>query len=266
VLKVNCLIPGDQINDDDHARTLFQNALQANPQLAFLSGMDAGTSTTRLRVTGVPDGNNEWVQQFVQEKASAVQVDVGTLDIISNGLIHYQMLRFCHYRFCFSCAYTLTPLISDILAQVDATILEVLCQKDTTNAHGEWTAVFRRFADMKVQPPHFVGGFGVTPNTGSAISAFYAASVSLVQWLGSGSHPKQNFIDLASTWGPWQDSANPDLWNALKQAHQVLLTDVGCYEWSIDGPASRQFRKSRARATILLQTLRSLQLATSSHL
>jgi len=24
---------------------------------------------------------------------------------------------------------------------------------------------------------------------------------------------------------------------ALKQAHQVLLTDFGCHEWSIDGPA-----------------------------
>ena len=102
MLKFNCFFPGDQINDDDHARTLFQNALQANPQLAFLSGMDAGTSTTVLRVTGVPDGNNEWMQQFVQEKASAVQVVVGTLDIISNGLIHYQMLRFCQNRFCFS--------------------------------------------------------------------------------------------------------------------------------------------------------------------
>ena len=25
---------------------------------------------------------------------------------------------------------------------------------------------------------------------------------------------------------------------ALKQAHQVLLTDFGCHEWSIDGPAA----------------------------
>ena len=39
-------------------------------------------------------GNDEWVQQFVQEKAAAVQADVGKLDIISDGLIHYQMLRF----------------------------------------------------------------------------------------------------------------------------------------------------------------------------
>jgi len=31
-----------------------------------LSGMDAGISTTGLCVTGVPIGNDEWVQQFVQ--------------------------------------------------------------------------------------------------------------------------------------------------------------------------------------------------------
>ena len=44
--------------------------------------MDAGISTTGLRVAGVPIGNDEWVQQFVQEKAAAVQADVGKLDII----------------------------------------------------------------------------------------------------------------------------------------------------------------------------------------
>ena len=96
---------------------------------------------------------------------------------------------------------------------------------------------------MKLQLPHFRGGFGVAPNAGNAISAFYAASVSLVQWLGCCSHAEQNFIDLASTWAPGQDSANPDQWSApillvLKQAHQNLLTDFGCHEWSINGPAS----------------------------
>jgi len=95
---------------------------------------------------------------------------------------------------------------------------------------------------MKLQLPHFQGGFGVTPNAGSAISAFYAASVSLVQWLCFCSHAEQNFIDLASTWAPGQDLANLDQWSApilpaLKQAHKVLLTDFGCHEWYIDGPA-----------------------------
>jgi len=140
--------------------------------------MDAGISTTGLRVAGVPTGNDEWVQQFVQEKTTAVQVDVGKLDIISDGLIHYQILRFCqNTRLVLLGRNTPTPLISDIFAKVEDTILEALCRKGTTDAHGEWTPVFRRFVDMKLQLPHFRGGFGVTPN----ISAFYAASVSLVQ-------------------------------------------------------------------------------------
>ena len=59
--------------------------------------MDTGISTTGLRVVGVPVGtdDSELVQQFVQEKAPAVQVDVGKLDIASDGLNHYHMLHFC---------------------------------------------------------------------------------------------------------------------------------------------------------------------------
>ena len=126
-------LSSDRINDDDHARALFQNILQANPQLACLLGMDAGISTAGLCVAGVPTGKDEWVQQFVQEKAAAVLVDVGKLDIISDGLIHFQMLRFCQKtRLAFLGRNTPTPLISYILAQVYATILEALCQKGTT--------------------------------------------------------------------------------------------------------------------------------------
>ena len=92
VPNFNCFFPGDRINDDDHGHAHFQNALQANPQFAYLSGIDAGISTTGLRVARVPIGSDEWVQQFVQDMAAAVQVDVGKLDVISDGLVHHQML------------------------------------------------------------------------------------------------------------------------------------------------------------------------------
>jgi len=120
-------------------------------------GMDAGISTTGLHVAGVPISTDEWVQQFVQEKAAAFhRVNVGKLDIISDGLTHYQMLRFCqNARLAFLGRNTLTPLISDTLTQVNATILEALCRKGTTKAHDKWTAVFRRFVDMKLQLPQF---------------------------------------------------------------------------------------------------------------
>jgi len=63
-----------------------------------------------------------------------------------------------------------------------------------------------------------------------------------MQWLGFCSHAKHNCIVLASTWAPGQDLANPDQWSALillalRHAHRVLLTEFGCHEWSIDGPA-----------------------------
>jgi len=79
---------------------------------------------------------------------------------------------------------------------------------------------------MKLQLPHSRGVFGETPNAGSAISAFYAASVSLVQRLGFCSYPEQDFIEFARTWASGQDLANPDQWTvsiliALKQTHQV---------------------------------------------
>jgi len=128
VPKFKCFFPGDWINDDNHGRALFENALQANPWLSSLSCMDADISTTGMRVAGVPIATDEWVQQFVQDKAAAVQFDVGKVDIISDGLIHYQMLRFCQNTcLAFLGRNTSTPLISDILPQVDVTILEALC-------------------------------------------------------------------------------------------------------------------------------------------
>jgi len=138
--------------------------------------------------------------------------------------------------------------MSNIFTKVDATILEALSRKGTTNAHGKWTAVFRRFIDMKFQLPHFQGGFGVTPNAGSAISAFYVASVCLVQWLGFCSHTEQNFIDLASKWDLGQDLANLDqrsapILLALKQAQQVLLTE----EWWSQPIDTLRLRRSYRR-------------------
>ena len=55
--------------------------------------MDAGISTTGLFVAGVPIGNDDCVQQYVREN------NVGRPDtmIISDDLIHLQMLRFCQH-------------------------------------------------------------------------------------------------------------------------------------------------------------------------
>ena len=60
---------------------------------------------------------------------------MGKFDIISDGLIHYQM-RFCqNTRLAFLGRNTPTPFISDIFAKVDTTILEALCRKGTTETY-----------------------------------------------------------------------------------------------------------------------------------
>jgi len=89
---------------------------------------------------------------------------------------------------------------------------------------------------MKIQVPHFRGGFGITPNEGSAISAFYSATCALVVWLGrhGGNRPAHDF---ANTWAPGMNPTSPDSWHApllqsLSASHALLLQDYGCVEWT----------------------------------
>jgi len=51
---------------------------------------------------------------------------------------------------------------------------------------GMWIGLhIRKFANMKIQVPHFRGGFGITPNEGSTISAFYSVRWSS-GWVATG--------------------------------------------------------------------------------
>ena len=99
-----------------------------------------------------------------------------------------------------------------------------------------WSPHLCKFANMKIQVPHFRGGFGITPNEGSSISAFYSATCTLVVWLGShgGNRPAQDF---ANTWAPGLNLTSPDSWHApllqsLSASHALLLQDYGCVEWT----------------------------------
>ena len=106
-----------------------------------------------------------------------VLTDVAKLDVV----IHFQLLNFCqNTRLAFLGRNTPTPLISEILAQVDDTIVEAVCRNGTGGGHVDWTPHLRKFANMKMQVPHFRGDFGITPNEGSAISAFYSATYALI--------------------------------------------------------------------------------------
>ena len=86
----------------------------------------------------------------------------------------------------------------------------------------DWSPHLRRFANMKIQVPRFRGGFGITPNEGSAISAFYSATCALVVWLGShgGNRPAQDF---ANTWAPGLNLTSPDSWHATSSAGSIRI-------------------------------------------
>jgi len=102
--------------------------------------------------------------------------------VLTDGMIHYHMMRFCqNTRPGFLARNTPTPLISDSPGSLDAFILESMCTKGTGGTHMDWTHELRSFSNMKLQLPHHRGGFGITPCAGSAISAFYASTASLVR-------------------------------------------------------------------------------------
>ena len=121
VPKFNCYVPGNCL-DDDQAREFFKDTLANRQSFSDLAAMDAGVSTKGLRVAGVPIGDDAWVTKFVAQKVEAVIVDVGKTDhVLTDGIIHYHILRFCqNTRPVFLARNTLTPLILDSLGSLES--------------------------------------------------------------------------------------------------------------------------------------------------
>ena len=121
-----------------------------------------------------------------------------------------------------------------------------MCIKAIGGTHTDWTSELRSFAqaNMKLQLLYHRGVYEITHCAGSAISAFYASTASLVQWLGLHSNAQQDLANLATFWARGQDMSNPDSWTAsiltaLKCAHALLLAVYECIEWGpAAGPAS----------------------------
>ena len=104
-----------------------------------------------MRVAGVPVGVDAWLKTFVAKKTQSVTTDVAKLDVVSDGLLHNQLLHFCqNARMAFLGRNTPTPLLSEFMAQVDDTIVEAVCR------HG--TGLLRRCAGME---PHDCGGSSI---------------------------------------------------------------------------------------------------------
>ena len=87
------------------------------------------------------------------EKARAVITDVAKLDVVTDGLIHIQLLNLCqNTRMAFLGRNSPNPLISEIMAQVDDTILEAVRRNRTSHVagHVDWTPYLRKFGNMKI--------------------------------------------------------------------------------------------------------------------
>ena len=164
VPKFNVFFPDTSFSLDT-GRSALDSAVRADPALVDLAAMGAGVSTDGMRVAGVPVGADAWVKTFLEKKARSVITDVVKLHVVSDGLLHNQLLNFCqNAHMAFLGRNTPTPLLSEFLAKVYDTIVEAVCRHRNGGGHVDWSPHLRKFANMKIQVPHFPGGFGITPN------------------------------------------------------------------------------------------------------
>jgi len=150
VPKFNLFFPDTSFTLDT-ARSALDSAVSADPALADLAAMVAEVSTDGMRVAGVPDSVDAWVKTFVEKKARSVITDVAKLDVVSDGLLHNQLLNFCqNARMAFLGRNTPTPFLSEFMAQVDDTILQAVCRHGTGGGHVDWSPHLRKFANLKI--------------------------------------------------------------------------------------------------------------------
>ena len=128
VPKFNVFFPDTSFSLDT-ARSALDSAVRADPALTVLATMGAGVLTDGLCVATVLVGVDAWVKTFVAKQAQSVITDVAKLDVVTDGLLHNQLLNFCqNARMAFLGRDTPTPLLSEFMAQVDDTIVEAVCR------------------------------------------------------------------------------------------------------------------------------------------
>ena len=159
VQKFNVFFPDTSFSLNT-ARSALESAVREDPTLADLATMGAGVSTDGMRVAGVPVGVDAWVKTFVAKKARSVMTDVIKSDVVSDGLLHNQLLHFCqNARMAFLGRNAPTPLLSEFVAQVDNTIVEAVCRKLEM---GVWIGlhIFANLLTCRFRCPTFVGDLG----------------------------------------------------------------------------------------------------------
>ena len=132
----------------------------------------------------MPIGSPDFVTAFVKSKTAAMVDDVRKLQVLSNGLTHFRLVKFCHSTRLSYLNRNLPPAVMRNtlcgLQTVDtANAMEVLRHGTDTEAHessflcDKWDEAERKWHIRTVQISHHLGGLGLTPQCASGIGAFY---------------------------------------------------------------------------------------------
>jgi hypothetical protein len=167
---------------------------------------------------------------FVKSKTDDMVDDVRKLQVLSNGLTHFHLVKFCHNTRLSCLNWNLPPAVMRNtlcgLQTVDtANTMEVLRLGTDTESHDpsmrflcdKWGEAGSKWHICTVQIAHHLGGLGLTPQCASGIAVFYHSTARSVGWMAQ--------MDAPERWlGSVQKLDQPDTWMAsnlvvLKHTH-----------------------------------------------
>ena len=176
---------------------------------------------------GVPIGISAFITKFIEKKVLDYAHDVDKLDILQDGKIHFDLLKFCHMpRFNYLNGLVLTPsLLTAQQHHIDFKIHDAIIRKGT---HNQLMSNERRlWVNMVLGLPIDSGGWGVTPNYMSRDPAFYAVTARWLAWVGSLPPESHQY------WIPKQILDDHETWTMshlvrLKNIHNQAVSQYGC--------------------------------------
>ncbi len=123
---------------------------------------------------GVPIGTASFVRDFVGKTCRDIIDDVEKIDVIQDGFIHYQFVRFSQVTRLQYINSHIMLYNRCVLQQqyVDCKIAETLLKKGTKQHTEGWDESNKDWAHMVLHLSHDEGGFGVTFNCVTKDAAF----------------------------------------------------------------------------------------------
>jgi hypothetical protein len=218
----------------DHVFERAKHFLDTDPDLADIAHHFTRDmfSTEGIEVLGTPVGTDRFIKTIVAHNCLKIMEDTGKLQALTDGLAHFQLVKFCQNTRTQFISANITIPDSDtvITAQhqyVDRKIAYEILQKGTRGSFRNWSQQDIELATTMLQMPHGMGGYGMTPNVIAQISAKVAMSSRFLGFVGSLSSAEQKLLF------PNQNVQDPDTWTLphllqLKQEYKKLVEDFNC--------------------------------------